>query len=278
MRVRLIGDDGRPVLKIAGLVSGVWMYEEEMTAAASSGYRIAALDTTGDRADDPASQPFSWDTLALETVAAIDRLGADRAVLWGTSFGCLIALATAARYPERVRGLLLAFPPEPGARPRLYDAILRRCQRAQNPDRAVAIAFRIGFALLTGWELAAPAALVRLPRLLRTALDAATPPSTIRRKLELLWQDDPGSPVSVPSSIISARLDPVAPLAGARRLAARLPGANLQILQFGGHACAYSRPRAYGRIALAELDRLYAPAQSRSSENWVSASRSAQEA
>jgi pimeloyl-ACP methyl ester carboxylesterase len=44
-------------------------------------------------------------------VKAIDSLSAPRAVLWGTSFGSLVALATAARHPERVSGLLLSHPP-----------------------------------------------------------------------------------------------------------------------------------------------------------------------
>ena len=56
--------------------------------------------------------------------------------------------------------------------------------------------------------------------------------------------------------MIAGVWDLVAPLSGARRLAARIPGAKLQILGFSGHAGAYARPRAHHDAVLEALKRL----------------------
>ena len=100
---------------------------------------------------------------------------------------------------------------------------------------------------------------VRLPALIRASLDAATPPATVKRKLELLFREEPGLPpqdAAIPVEMIAGVWDLVAPLSGARRLAARIPGAKLQILGFSGHAGAYARPRAHHDAVLEALKRL----------------------
>jgi len=248
---------GPLVVKLAGAAGGVRVFREEMDAAVAAGFRVAALDTSGDRHDDPVRLPLSWDFFADEVLRALDRLDGAAAVLWGTSFGCLVALATAARHPERVQGLLLCHPPDPLWRPSVYRALLRWTLRRSNPNLAAGILFRVVFALLAGWEFYYPAALVRFPALAREGLAARTPTSTVRQKLLLMWENDPpGQPPAgarIPTSIVAGAWDTIAPPSGARRLAARLPEARLRMLGFSGHLGAYSRPSSYSRIAVEEL-------------------------
>lgn len=259
---------GPPVVKLAGLAGGIGLFEEEMKAAAAAGFRVAALDTSGDRADDPAPGPITWSMLAGEVEAALDRMGVDRAVLWGTSFGCLVALAAAARLPRRVSGLLLCHPPEPGRRPAYQKLMLRRAERSRDPARAARRLFIYGFRFLTAWELVYPPLLRRLPALARASYEAATPASTFLDKLRLVAMDPPGIAATadpIPVSIVAGAWDLVTPLREARALAARLPGARLSVLRFSGHAGAFSRPRAYARLVVRELRWLAAPSGSQCS-------------
>lgn len=258
MRLDTFGD-GPLVVKLAGLVGGVGLYREEIGVAARAGFRIAALDTSGDRADDPAPGRLSWDFLAGETTSALDRLETDRAILWGTSFGCLVALAAAARSPDRVAGLLLCHPPDAAWRPRLYRSLLAWASGRPEAAATTARLFRVGFPLLAGWEFVSVKALRRLPALAREAADAATPDATIAEKLGLMWNEDPGlppAPARIPATILVGAWDTVTPPALARRLALRLPGSEVRVLAFSGHAGAYSRPATYTRMAVEELRRL----------------------
>jgi pimeloyl-ACP methyl ester carboxylesterase len=59
--------------------------------------------------------PLSWDLLADDIAALLDRLGLERAVVGGTSAGSGCALRMALRHPARVAGLILVSPVYAGA-------------------------------------------------------------------------------------------------------------------------------------------------------------------
>jgi pimeloyl-ACP methyl ester carboxylesterase len=258
VRLTVHGETGPFVVKLAGIAGGTGLYREEMEAAAKAGFRVVALDTSGDRHDDPMAVPLSWDGFASEIASGLDRVGADRAILWGTSFGCLVALAASVRVPSRVRGLLLCHPPDPLFRPAHYLGLLRWAEGHARSDLAARLLFSAGFMTLTSWEGTMPRLWPRLPSLLSASVEAATPPSTVRRKLELLFRVDPGLPSdpSLPVEIVAGAWDLVAPPSGARRLASCLPSARLSMMGFSGHAGAYTRPTTYRRAVLSALARL----------------------
>lgn len=260
MKLRADGS-GPLVVKLAGIAGGTGLCREEIDVAVAAGFRIAALDTTGDRHDDPAPGPLTWEALAADVHRGLDLLGAERAILWGTSFGCLVAMAAAARGPDRASGLLLCHPPEPWRASRLRGAALEWAARRSDPARAARLLFTLAFYSLAAWEAVVPTTLARLPRLALAAREAATPSSTVLDKLRLLRDGDPlarGAGARVPITIVAGVWDTVAPPSGARRLASLLPGAHLEVIPSSGHSGAHSRPRAYARVVVAELRRLAA--------------------
>lgn len=259
MKLTVHGTAGPLVVKLSGIAGGIRLYDEEIAEAVAAGFRVAALDVSGDRRDDPPKRRLDFDLYAAEVVDAIDRVGVAKAAVWGTSFGCLIALAAASRYPGRVSGLLLSHPPDPLWRPRLHLALLDWTDRQGNPDLVGRVLFTIAFLGLTSWEGLAPSLWVRLPALIRASLEAATPPATVKRKIELLFRDNPGLPprdAGISVEIVAGAWDLVAPLAGARRLASRIPGSKLHVIDYVGHAGAYTRPQVHGDAVIAALKRL----------------------
>ena len=269
MKLRVEGS-GPLVVKVAGLVGGVGLYREEVTAARAAGYRVAELDTTGDRRDDPAPCPITWDHLAGEVRLAIERIGEGPAVLWGTSFGGLVCVATAARHPAVVAGVLLSFSPHPDWRPRLWTGLYRWTARRRRPADATARLFQVVFSALNLWEFVVfPTALARLGRLARAAREADTPERTIHEKIGLMWSVHPGTVDArrnLPATLICARCDPVVLYAQARRVSDAIPRARLRVIRFAGHAGAFSRPRTYGRIVIEELAHLTGGAEAGSEE------------
>lgn len=246
MKIHAVLGAGPLVVKLPGIAGGTGLYREEVEAVARAGFRVAMADLAGDRWDDRASRPLSWDLLSAEVVRGLESLGAAHAVLWGTSFGAMIALAASARHPARVAGLVLALPPDPRYRPRLWTAALRWAGRRRNPDLAARLTFLGGFLAMTSWEGVWPGSVRRAPRFLRAGFEARTPARTVREKIDLLWSEPPGLPVpGTPTAIVAAAWDPVAPLRGARAWAERIPGATLRIVPCAGHAAPASRPKAY---------------------------------
>lgn len=250
---------GPLVVKLAGIAGGVNLYRDECAAAAAAGFRVARVDTSGDRHDDPAPGPITWDFLASEVHRALDALAGGPAILWGTSYGSLVALAAAARHPGRVSGLLLAWTPEPSSQPRWFPRAVAWAETTGNPDRTVGALLPISFALFAGWEFASRGLQRRAHFLARASALAATPSRTVRDKLGLLWRETPGLPppgLWPRTSFIAGRRDLIAPHAGARKLAARMGGSRLLTLEDAGHGGAWTHPDSYHAIAIAELKRI----------------------
>jgi pimeloyl-ACP methyl ester carboxylesterase len=73
--------------------------------------RALAVDLRGHGDSDPADDGvYDMDALAADVAAAVDHFALRRFVLAGHSLGATVAIAYAARHPERVAGLLLADP------------------------------------------------------------------------------------------------------------------------------------------------------------------------
>jgi pimeloyl-ACP methyl ester carboxylesterase len=81
-------------------------------AIAGEGFHVVTVDLLGhgrsDRPLDP--KEYSMTAFGEQVVALLDHLGADQAVIGGTSLGSNVSLEVADAAPERVRGLLLEMP------------------------------------------------------------------------------------------------------------------------------------------------------------------------
>ncbi|HEX5590511.1 MAG TPA: alpha/beta hydrolase [Candidatus Limnocylindrales bacterium] len=77
-----------------------------ITSRLAGSYRCICIDLPGHGT--LADRRFTLDAAADAVEAALDGEGVDRAVLVGLSLGGYVAMATAARTPRRVRGLVLA--------------------------------------------------------------------------------------------------------------------------------------------------------------------------
>src|SRR6476620_2534766 len=88
------------------------MHEPLARAIAGEGFHVVTLDLLGhgrsDRPLDP--KEYSMTAFGEQVLALLDHLGADEAVIGGTSLGSNVSLEVGDVAPERVRGLLLEMP------------------------------------------------------------------------------------------------------------------------------------------------------------------------
>jgi len=100
------------VLLLHGQLMPRRMHEPLARSLAAEGLHVVTLDLLGhgrsDRPDDPLR--YSMTAFAEQVVALLDHLGADQAVIGGTSLGANVSLEVAVSAPDRVRGLLLEMP------------------------------------------------------------------------------------------------------------------------------------------------------------------------
>lgn len=72
------------------------------------GRRVIGVELQGHGHTPDTGRPMSLDRFADDVAALLDRLGVDRADLWGFSLGALTATGVAIRHPGKVRRLVLS--------------------------------------------------------------------------------------------------------------------------------------------------------------------------
>jgi pimeloyl-ACP methyl ester carboxylesterase len=140
---RLVYDDygagERLVVLMPGLLFSRKMHRPLAETLADRGHRVVCLDLLGHGDSDrpPEMTNYSMTIFGRQAIAVLDHLGAERAVIGGTSLGANATLEAAAAAPERVTGLMVEMP--------VLDNALLGCALAFTP-------------LLVGLTFGAPAA------------------------------------------------------------------------------------------------------------------------
>ncbi len=106
------GDGPRATVLMPGLLLSQKMQRRLARDLAKCGSRVITFDPLGHGESDRPREMwrYSIPAFALQTVALLDHLGLDQAVIGGTSLGANITLEVASIAPERVRGMLLEMP------------------------------------------------------------------------------------------------------------------------------------------------------------------------
>ena len=106
------GEGPRVTILMPGLLLSQKMQTRLAQDLARRGSRVITFDPLGHGESDRPREMwrYSIPAFALQTVALLDHLELDQAVIGGTSLGANITLEVASIAPERVRGMLLEMP------------------------------------------------------------------------------------------------------------------------------------------------------------------------
>jgi pimeloyl-ACP methyl ester carboxylesterase len=106
------GGGDRWVVLLHGQLMPRRMHQPLARHLAAAGSHVVTLDLLGhgrsDRPDDPLV--YSMTAFGEQVIALLDELGADRAVIGGTSLGANVSLEVASLAPQRVSGLVAEMP------------------------------------------------------------------------------------------------------------------------------------------------------------------------
>ncbi len=106
------GAGDRWVVLVHGQLMPRRMHQPLARAIAVEGFHVVTVDLLGHGRSDRPLDPKEYSITAFgeQVVALLDHLGADQAVIGGTSLGSNVSLEVADVAPDRVRGLLLEMP------------------------------------------------------------------------------------------------------------------------------------------------------------------------
>ena len=181
--------------------------------------------------------PLQWNVEALGHPEA--RLP-ERFALLGSSFGSLISLAFTLAHPERVKALVLVSPVASVERVRRWALSLSTLVRMPKP---FAYVFAPTVARVLGGRQLPPEGRAEIVREARRL----SPLELLRRLKDVLDADymEALEQLRVPTLIIQGGRDTLVPLAYARDVARRIPGARLEVLREASHLPYMSHAQAF---------------------------------
>ncbi len=218
------GEGDRLLVLVHGLLMNRHMFDRLVPELASRGNRVVTLDVLGHgRSDRPEDlRLYSMPLFARQVVALLDHLGAENAVVGGTSLGANIALEVAVRHPDRARGLFIEMP--------VLDNALGAVAGLFTP---VLLGLKFGRPLFEGVSLMTRA-IPRTNHLLDIPLDwVRQRPGPSQAVLEglLLGETAPHREdrvkINHPTLIVGHHRDPLHPFSDSGMLLEELPNAQL---------------------------------------------------
>jgi len=224
------------------LQSPVW---RPWLAELSRQHRYIRYDQRGCGLSDREVADFSLDAWVGDLEAVVDMLGLERFPLFGMSQGAAVAIAYAARHPERVTKLVLAGGYARGALRRDPDAtqsleaetlvnLIRIGWAGDNPTFRRIFAHRF-----------IPAGTPEQHRWWSELESLTSSADTAARTLQAFYQvdvSDQARTLRVPALVLHSRGDAAVPFAEGRLLAALIPGARFAPIASDNHVLLDSEP------------------------------------
>lgn len=226
---------GHPLLLISGQAvdSTSW---DALLPALGERFRVITFDHrgTGQSTAGP-DEGYTTESFARDAIAVLDAAGIDRAHVYGHSMGGRVAQWIAINHASRVSALVLGATTAGDERGTPRSAQATRDLAVGNPDRIAALFFRSGERRADARAFFNQTASRHARRLHRAA-----------SRTHDAW--DRLADITSPTLVIHGTDDEMTPPANAERIAAAVPGAELELLDGARHGYYLEDPRATDRV------------------------------
>jgi len=224
--------------------AGSWGYQ---VAEFKKHFRVLVYDCRGMWQSDHPEDPYSMDMHVEDLAGLLDALGIEKAHIGGISYGGEISLLFALKYPQRTRSLIVS------SSVSQIDTMLAKmgtlwssALRDRDADALFEASLPLNFS--EGW-LKANAGILEATRKLYHKMDLPAAERLMNAFSEINFTERLKE-ISVPALVVVGELDILKPRKYAEIIAAEIPGAELVIIPYAGHAVSMEQPAAFNSAVL----------------------------
>ncbi|NBA93387.1 alpha/beta fold hydrolase [Pseudomonas sp. R5(2019)] len=239
---------GQPVVLIHGVGLNKEMWGGQIVGLCGQ-YRVIAYDMLGHGDSPRPAQGTDLLGYAAQLAELLDHLQITQAAVIGFSMGGLVARAFALQYPQRLSGLVVLNSVFNRSLEQRAGVIARTAQAAEHgPDANAEAALSRWFS--REYQAANPAQIEAIRQTL-----ASNDPQGYLTTYELfatqdMYRAEDLGQIQVPTLIATGELDPGSTPEMARQLAARIPGAQVAVLDEQRHMMPVESPRLVNQMLL----------------------------
>src|SRR5580658_7686947 len=232
---------GAPILLIMGLGYPSAMLHRARPALPAS-YRPIAVDNRGAGPSDVPPGPYSMTVMASDAAAVLDAAGVPSAHVFGVSMGGMIAQEFALQYPGRVQSLILGCTAAGGpnaqrAEPAAIEMLKARTWMSREEAAEAAVPFI--------YDAATPRHLIDEDIARRDPWPTSPAGYLAQLQAILAWESFRRLPqIAAPTLVIHGKADRLVPPGNGELIAARIPGAQLILLEHASHLFLTDQPEA----------------------------------
>lgn len=242
---------GAPLVFVPGL-QGRWEFARITVEALARHYRVITASLCDEPSARAAIDGGGMDRYGNHIAALMDRAGVHRAAVCGLSFGGLVALNLASRFPERVNSLVLASTPGPGFQLRRRHQFYARLPWFFGPLFLIETPFRARREL----QRAVPDRRTRRSlywTMVRTGLEAPLSPARMARRAQMIASYDIPAAcarVNAPTLVLTGEpgLDFVVGTKTSEQYTRLINGARHVVLERTGHQGSLTRADAFADL------------------------------
>jgi len=257
--------DGEPVVLIMGFAAQMIFWPDSFREAlADMGYRVIRFDNRDiglshqldDRGipnvaevmqkalageDATSLVPYTLDTMAKDSAAIIDALGAKPSHVVGASMGGMIAQLLALDHPDYVRSLtcMMSTSGDPSLPPAKPEAMAALTAQPASPARDDVVQVAVNSRMTIGSHPDVRDAENVIAAKAGAGYDRAYRPFGVMRQYGAVLAQTPWfnrlGEVTVPTHVVHGVEDPLLPITSGRDIAARIPGADMTEVAQWGH-------------------------------------------
>jgi 3-carboxy-cis,cis-muconate cycloisomerase len=242
------GRHDAPVVVLSNSLGSTISMWDDVVQDLAVGHRVVRYDLRGHGSSPTPPGPYAIDDLGADLLGLLDRIGAERASLAGSSIGGMASLWVAAHAPERVERLVVI-----GSAARLGPA-----QDWIDRSRSVLLegTARVAEDVTPRWV--SPAFAASHPEAMdrfRAMFAAADPAGYAGCCIAIAGMDLTGllGRIAAPTVVAVGGEDPATPPELSRAMVDAIPGARLVVIDGAAHLPSLDRPAEVARIILEHL-------------------------